>query len=331
MINLPSKQDVAEQTAIQWIAALQSPSLTKEEEQSFFEWLEKSPENQSAYLKAEQLWEQGQLLQHVTPKEESSFFDFSWLFHSIPATGTAMCFCFALIYSVYTFLPSQNWSQAYATTLGEQKTVTLPDDSTVLMNTNTQLSIEYTENNRTVRLTSGEAFFSVSSNPNRPFDVVTAGGSVRVLGTQFSVDASLEDTLVTVLEGKVALADTLTPKENFVAATTLTQNQQLSIADATIGTAPKKVDAVGKLSWRNKKLIYRGEKLIDVIQDINRYYESKLFLDDLALGEKEVIAVLQLDDFASTLNTLKRSLNLESSINDEMTRITLRSAEVRTQ
>ncbi len=242
-----------------------------------------------------------------------------------------MCFCFALIYSVYTFLPSQNWSQAYATTLGEQKTVTLPDDSTVLMNTNTQLSIEYTENNRTVRLTSGEAFFSVSGNPNRPFDVVTAGGSVRVLGTQFSVDASLEDTLVTVLEGKVALADTLTPKENFVAATTLTQNQQLSIADATIGTAPKKVDAVGKLSWRNKKLIYRGEKLIDVIQDINRYYESKLFLDDLALGEKEVIAVLQLDDFASTLNTLKRSLNLESSINDEMTRITLRSVEMHTQ
>lgn len=326
MMTLPSKQDIAEQAAIEWLATLQSPSLSKEEEQSFFKWLEKSPENQAAYIKAEQLWERGDQLNQIPLAEEKRFFNFEWLFKPYPMAGTALCCCLAILFSAIIFWPSPTWTQAYTTALGEQKTVMLPDNSSILINTNSKLTVEYNKERRVVRLLSGEAFFSVTSAPEQAFDVITSRGTVRVLGTQFSVDTSSPKTLITVLEGKVALGNTTNTKEKFKANTTLTQNEQLSIEEARLGTPPKKVDALNKLAWRNKKLIYRGEKLIDVIRDINRYYESKLFLNKPTLGEKEVIAVLQLDNFSNTLNSLKSSLNLASSPNEDMTEITLSSA-----
>ncbi len=68
------------------------------------------------------------------------------------------------------------------------KNVTLPDGSTVTMNSNTTLSYmkHFRGNTRNVTLT-GEAFFEVIPDKSRPFIIHTDEASIRVVGTSFNV------------------------------------------------------------------------------------------------------------------------------------------------
>ena len=94
----------------------------------------------------------------------------------------------------------------------EKRVVKLPDGSTVTLNENSSLRFAKGETapNRDVELT-GEAFFEVEKNPDRPFIVSTDAGTITVLGTSFNVYAYPDqaESWVQVRTGKVAFA----PKE----------------------------------------------------------------------------------------------------------------------
>ena len=55
----------AEDVAIRWLAKLNSPGLTQAEQDEFFAWMNASPLNQAAYIKAEELWERGAVLERA--------------------------------------------------------------------------------------------------------------------------------------------------------------------------------------------------------------------------------------------------------------------------
>ena len=104
---------------------------------------------------------------------------------------------------------------------GMRSTVTLPDGSTVRVNENSKL--EYPEvfavDKRVVYLT-GEAFFNVSANANKPFKVVMDSSEITVLGTSFNINTH-QITEVTVASGRVKVADKIS-KNNVI----LAQGQQ---------------------------------------------------------------------------------------------------------
>ena len=93
----------------------------------------------------------------------------------------------------------------FLTQVGEQKTIALSDGSTVILNTDSVLDIELTENSRIMRLTQGEAHFDVAPNPDRPFLVYAGDGIVKAVGTAFTVYLRKKAVEVTVSEGVVAL------------------------------------------------------------------------------------------------------------------------------
>lgn len=121
-----------------------------------------------------------------------------------------------LALGIWWFLRPQQeleW-QTIASSANDIRQVTLPDGSIVRLNRNTTLSFPKHFNQlkkRWVRL-NGEAFFSVTHNPDHPFEIETAWSKVRVLGTRFNLRAlSSEDfTEVEVEEGLVALTDKAT-------------------------------------------------------------------------------------------------------------------------
>ena len=93
------------------------------------------------------------------------------------------------------------------TAVGEQRTVTLPDGSSVELNTASQVAIRYTARTRAVQLTRGEAHFTVASDRSRPFSVHAAGRVVTAVGTAFTVQLRRDAVEVTVAEGRVRLAE----------------------------------------------------------------------------------------------------------------------------
>src|SRR5690606_28423958 len=79
------------------------------------------------------------------------------------------------------------------------------DGSTVLLDTNSVITVEYRRKQRDVTLRQGQAQFSVASQPSRPFIVHAGRGSVRAVGTEFQVRKIRDTVQVTLLEGIVAV------------------------------------------------------------------------------------------------------------------------------
>ena len=93
----------------------------------------------------------------------------------------------------------------YTTAVGEQRSITLVDGSTVELNSRTKIRVVYHEHVRGIQLLDGQALFHVAKDRTRPFIVHTNATNIRAVGTQFDVYKKHDATVVTVLEGKVAV------------------------------------------------------------------------------------------------------------------------------
>lgn len=102
----------------------------------------------------------------------------------------------------------------YTTDIGERRSITLADGSTVDMNVRSKLRIEFTKAERLVELLAGQALFQVAKDKNRPFIVRSGDATVRAVGTQFDVYRKVSGTTVTVLEGRVAVYATVHTETN---------------------------------------------------------------------------------------------------------------------
>src|SRR5690606_23127337 len=87
-----------------------------------------------------------------------------------------------------TFMSTSGLEQYHHTTeVGEHRTFSLPDGSTITLNTNSELKVTYDKDFRNIRLLRGEAHFEVARDLDRPFLVYAGNGLVRAVGTAFTV------------------------------------------------------------------------------------------------------------------------------------------------
>lgn len=321
MSNKNSRIKHAENEAIHWLARLNSPQFSEKDEKKFMQWLESSPLNQAAYINAEELWERGSILAQLpeTPFRKKPIFQLeTW-------QGWAFACTFIIALSGLFLLRTDNTSTyQYETAIGEQREIQLDDGSHITLNTNSKLRVELNNKFRRTFLTKGEAFFDVKKD-GRTFDVITTNGTVHVLGTHFSVYQQLTDTLVTVIEGQVALGETPNNPSEFKAITRLQANEYLHIESAKKGEAPKKINATTALAWRKKQLVFNGRNLEHVITELSRYFPQQIVLDSAELGSREITAVIPLSDVNTAVNAIAQSLKLNIS-HDSDQRIHLISA-----
>ena len=94
----------------------------------------------------------------------------------------------------------------YETAFGEQKTITLPDGSTVTLQSQTKLQVEpnFNTDHRTLALLGGTARFDVVHNAQKPFIVETGAARIQDIGTSFTIQANADSISVTVSQGMIA-------------------------------------------------------------------------------------------------------------------------------
>src|SRR6202011_1589324 len=100
-------------------------------------------------------------------------------------------------------LYKQQEETRFQTAIGERAAVGLPDGSSIDLNTNSRVWVDYTERRRVIRLERGEAFFKVAHDTQRPFWVHAGDSWVRAVGTAFNVYLRPTGPVVTVSEGTV--------------------------------------------------------------------------------------------------------------------------------
>lgn len=184
---------------------------------------------------------------------------------------------------------------------GEQRTVRLPDGSTVVLNENSRLSYLpgwKKPNPREVEL-SGEAFFNVTHRPGQPFLVHTAYTAVRVLGTAFNVRAYPAEpaTEVAVEEGHVVLQAHRIGKELAL------DPMDKGICDENGAIFREENAGQNARAWQTGTLWFRKTPLREVARSLHHYFgvdldlrQSKIAdckVNQSAFGEQEVFPTLQ--------------------------------------
>ena len=163
-------------------------------------------------------------------------------------------------------------------TTADQKNlvVDLPDGSRVTLNRNTTLSYRnnFGEKGRNVTLT-GEAFFEVATDQEKPFIIDAGKARVRVVGTSFNVITSNSYSAVEVFvkTGRVMLSD----KEG---------TQNIMLDPGFVGTydseiPEKKLNSdPNYMAWNTGQLKYDGQKLEVVFSDLKRVFNASIQTDD---------------------------------------------------
>lgn len=186
--------------------------------------------------------------------------------------------------------------QIYRTDVGERATVTLADGSQATLNTASELAVEYTRARRGLRLISGEAWFDVAKNPDRPF-VVTAGAhTVTATGTSFDVRIAADRLGVAVSEGRV-----------IVAAADRTQLAAVAAGQrADIGGGSVRLAAAGPVAgdWRKGRLQFETSTLAEAVAEMNRYRRTPIVLDDPTVGALRVSGVFEAGEGSSFVDAL---------------------------
>jgi transmembrane sensor len=185
--------------------------------------------------------------------------------------ATAALFAVALIVAMGT----GQAEHAFATSVGEQRAVTLADTSIVHLNADSEIEVDIGDTTRTVELLRGEAMFKVAHDEQRPFRVRTRGGTVQAVGTQFNVydQADGSGTRVSVLEGKVRITPEGSGED---------QSQLLGAGEEALlrrnGSIERaqKPNIASSVAWRQRRLVFDQTPLEEMVREFNRYSTSKV-------------------------------------------------------
>lgn len=174
--------------------------------------------------------------------------------------------------NVFTTAPGQVLYNTITTPPGGEYQVTLPDGSRVWLNAASSIRIPtaFVGGIRSVEVT-GEAYFEIGDEPDKPFVVETGGVKIEVLGTHFNVNAYSDEAHVetTLTEGSIKVS-------KGAASRMLKPGQQAytdrKTGDIAVGEA--NVDEV--LAWKNGLFYFDNTNIKTIMREISRWYNVQV-------------------------------------------------------
>jgi len=329
------RETIAEQAA-EWFVANGEP-LDAAERAAFNEWLRRSPRHEEEYLVLLRLSGRLQgalgeppsleaLLEEVRSEEASHVSPIAAHRHVLPATlarrpwayaaAAAGVACLGLLLlwgSVIHRGPqtAQVLSEYYFTGHGQQLTQPLADGSLLHLDTDSAVNVRYERRLRQVEIERGQVVFAVAHDPARPFRVTAGSAQVIALGTQFDVYLQGEVTLVTVVEGRVAVG----PSGIAGSAATGTggtmqvgAGQQVRVIRGELPAQPSQVDTRHVTAWLHRQIVFEHEALSVVAAEFSRYGPTPIVIESPELRNLTVSGVFNVDDsesFVAFLRSLK--------------------------
>lgn len=348
------------EAAGEWFDQLQQEHVAEEQRDKFVRWLLRSPTHVEEFLNvmamhdhfSSELKKQPEWLDKLLHDVKDNVVALSEVEKSPtsaekePTSTTNVWMKVAAAFAGIAIFASVIFSQlgvdtteVVSTAIGEQRSVVLADRSVVDLNTDTQIQITMDESVRHLKLIKGEAIFQVAKDPSRPFRVESDSVVVEAIGTQFNVYRKLDELVVTVVEGLVAVShkeienlavEHKNPKNNIAGlgktglSTIMDVVVQLSEGNqATIkknGNVRKEaaVNLEQVTAWTERRLIFDNETLENIVKEFNRYNRSSLSIIDPAMEKRRLSGVFNANDpeaFLNLVNNLE-GINIELTLDD---------------
>lgn len=291
---------------------------------AFDEWLRRSPEHVRAFLELLPIWEQGaasrphregpaelialaktarnvvplgQSISTASNPEAKSGRPPPGRYHAIAAGIVLGCL------GMGTLAWLQFRDPVYSTRIAEQRSLVLEDGSTVELNARSRIRVRFGPGERTIDLMEGQVLFTAARDPARPFVVVSGGTRVRAIGTQFDVYRKKTGTVVTVIEGRVAVVRQGAQLKE-PAATVLSAGDQLTLGSKA-AAAPQRANLAAATAWTQRRLMFQKTSLAEVVGEFNRYNARQLRIEDPLLEGFLVSGTFSSTDPGSLLRFLR--------------------------
>lgn len=201
-------------------------------------------------------------------------------------------------------------TEAHRTEIAQLENLTLSDGTVVTIGAASEIDVRFTAGERRVRLTRGEAFFEVTHDPARPFFVEAGDTVVRVVGTKFGVNRSLDQVRVSVAEGVVEVREPppgllrQRPEPIIIRAGERAEVREGASPASNPAPSGMPVPAVEPGAWRTGRIVYDDVRLADLVADLNRYYPAGVIIADPALADLRLAAAFRADEIDAFLGNL---------------------------
>ncbi|MBU2892032.1 FecR domain-containing protein [Colwellia sp. D2M02] len=279
--------EILEKQAQQWLTLMLSEKVSFTEQQEFMRWIEQSSLHKTTYFRCRE---------ELFAKQKQRGYSKQWSF-SLAASVVL------LVTAIILFLPPKVLEQQYQS-YAQQSTYTLPDGSVVELKHNTHLKIAYSQEQRFIKLLSGDAYFRVAKDKNRPFIVQYNDLNITALGTEFYVRTHAQ------LQIQVT--------EHSVKVESLNNSVPLIVHE---GEGRRRIKQRWKslsaeqfnsgLSWRDQLLVFSSEPLSVVLKEFELYLDKPIKVINSAVIKKEISGRFQIDSIDLALNMVAEGLDLQ--------------------
>jgi len=249
-------------------------------------WLEKKPENGALYKQLKSYWKimdsmdkqfnvdnawnklQDRIVAHGDPAGQNYIYPQAIRFSAIRIAATLLLLTALGILLVYI---TGNFREVTRVSgLAERlKSIELPDGSKVFMNADTRISYpqKFRNKSREVKLT-GEAFFEVSPDRNKPFIIHAGKADIQVVGTSFNVDTRIGKQAVEVYvsTGIVELCEA----ENKVNRVVLHPGELGSVTLNKVQSM--KCENENPIAWKTGVMDFRDTRLSEAVRILSEIY-----------------------------------------------------------
>lgn len=257
-------------------------------------WLQESADNRLYFEGLQRLWQQAPLSRAATlrpvdteralQKVKAQFPSGSAtpparmipMYRWIPAAAAVLA---VVVAAVFFFSNPSDKQELQIAATAATLTDTLTDGSVVVLNRNSGLRIagNFNKTERRMRL-SGEAYFAVAPDQEKPFVIEVDQLEVKVVGTEFNVDSRSQPgrVMVTVTSGKVQLS---AGDQNLL----LIANEQAVFETATGNITRSAKPERNVLAYKNRIFTFEATPLGTVIQELSDVYGV-----DISLKNKDL-------------------------------------------
>jgi transmembrane sensor len=298
-----------------WLARLRLRALSPGEQRAFDAWLEQDA-NRAEFTQLSRLWSDMESVRAhpaVLAMREQALAAAAagvrarWT-RAVAAVLVACAIGLGAIAFHYRTasipVASRDNAMDYETRVGQKSTITLPDGSLVVLDTDSAIRAWSTSTERRVRLTHGRAFFDVAKDAARPFSVTAGSNTVTALGTSFDVGLTAAAMEVTLVTGQLRVHGEGTAATEHVVE--MHAGQRLIATNDRPWTL-RQADARVDTGWLRGQLVFDEAPLGDIAAALNRYSVKKIVIDDPHVASKRLSAVLvagDIDTFIQAAGTL---------------------------
>ena len=251
------------------IAKYLSGEATPEEAMALSDWLE-TPANKVRFEELKDTWDKVNPSRKVRGVNKEEAWRKVQPSRSIGfSIGIAASVMLVLLVGAWLFVQRTGDVELSVVTSDSTRDVMFVDNSraTLYRNTSIEFPDQFKGNKREVKLVSGEAFFSVAKDPQKPFIVHASFTDIKVVGTQFNVSLKGDEIEVAVSEGRVLVTSNADSVYlNAGSAARFAINKKAT----TMGTDPN------TWAYASRKLEFNDTPVSEVIQTLEKTYGCKI-------------------------------------------------------